>query len=426
MILATISFLLLTFSIQAQKTIKNDDIQLNIESGNYSVAINQVKDLLKSDSLNTALFYKLGKLYEYLYKYNQAANAYSKAFALDSNYLKALLALAKTHAKAGKTSAAIECYLKLLQKEPGNIVGLLDLAGIYQKRKNYKSAFKLFERLNKIDSINSEYLRKMAICKIELKEIDTAFQLLKKAYSIDSSNIHVVTLLSKVYINSTDYDTALSIINKIIKQYPSEADLYALRGYAHFRRNHHFRSIPDYQKALKLGASSSIIKKNLGASLFAIEKYKEAKELLEQLLSPDTVDYKVCIYLGNIYNELGNPDKGIIFLKKSLELLKPSPLSMSSTYRGLQACYRKKGKHYKEIEMIKLRQKALGDAYYSPKYLLEIAEVLERDLNDKPGALKYYEKYYNGIKDANWYSADRKNKIELKINRLKEDIHFEK
>jgi tetratricopeptide (TPR) repeat protein len=231
-------------------------------------------------------------------------------------------------------------------------------------------------------------------------------------------------MLSKVYIGYKNFDTALMIINKAISVFPDEGELYALRGYAHYKRNHHFRSIPDFKKAIELGVFSSTILANLGASLFAIKRYEEARDVLEQLLFPDTVDYKVCIYLGNIYNELGDPDKGIVFFNKSLELQEPSPLSMSSTYRGLQASYHKKGLYYKEIEMIKMRKEALSEEYYSPMYLMEIAEVYEIGIKNKQTALKYYEKLYEEIKS--WYPEEGLNRIEIKINRLKEDIHFER
>ncbi|NJO91316.1 MAG: hypothetical protein HC831_21895 [Chloroflexia bacterium] len=97
---------------------------------------------------------------------------------------------------------------------------------------------------------------------------------------------------------------------------------------------------------------------------------------------------------------------------------------MSSTYRGLQAAYHKKGLYYKEIEMIKMRQEALGEEFYSPMYLIEIAEVYENSIKNKQAALKFYEKCYDEIKD--WYPEESKNKIETKINRLREDIHFER
>jgi tetratricopeptide (TPR) repeat protein len=417
--------MLFSISLFSQEIDEIEIINNNVESGNIYTAIQSAKKLLATDSLSAELWYELGKLQRRVQKYNQAAASFSNAYKLDSSNLVFLYAKAKTSYLAGKKTAAVSDYKSLLKKDTAHVPALLNLASFYNKSEDYSKAFHLYKKLHFIDSLNSEYLRKMAVCKMKLKEINPAFNYLRKAYSIDSANINVVSILSKVYTNMKKYDSALMIVDKAISMYPNEGELYALRGYTHFKRNHHYRSIPDYEKAIELGIFSiGTARYRLGASLFAVERFEDAKEVLEKLLFPDTVDHKVCIYLGNIYNELGDPDKGIVFLNKSLELQAPEELSMSSTYRGLQACYHKKGLYYKEIEMIKLRHEALKERYYSDRYMLEIAEVYEVNLNNKPTALKYYEKFYAGIKD--WYPEESKNKIEIKINRLKEDIHFEK
>ncbi len=420
-----ISFFILIACVMYSQELDTDDINEDIEHGNYIDAIKKLQNLLMVDSTNSIRWYELGKLQQKAQLYNNAVSSLSRAYEIEPQNEVVLLALAKVNSLAGKAGASVRAYRKLLDSDSLNVAALLNLASIYYRKEAYNGAFLLYERLHQIDTMNAEYLRKMAICKMKVKEVDPAFEYLKEAYSVDSANIHVVDMLGKVYISFKKFDTALMIINKAIAVYPDEGKLYALRGYTHYKRNHHYRSVPDLQKALELGIlPSSNVKKNLGASLFALKRYAEARDVLEQLLFPDTVDYQVCIYLGNVYNELGDTDKGIVFFNKSLEIQQPSPLSMSATYRGLQTAYHKKGLYYKEIEMIKMRKEVLGQEFYSPMYLAEIANVYENGIKNKQTALKYYEKYYDEIKD--WYPEEGKNRIEIKINRLKEDIHFEK
>lgn len=424
-ILFTVLLLFLGLSLLAQNEDENTLIEEEIEAGDLLSAIQNTEKQISADSLNARLWYQLAKLQQQVLRYKQAINSFSKACELEPSNLTFLFAKAKTSYLAGKTTAAAKDYKRVLEKDSIHVGALLSLASFYNRKEDYHGAFNLYEKLHFIDTLNSEYLRKMAVCKMKLKEVNPAFNYLKKAYSIDSANIKVVDILSKVYTNMREYDTALLIIDKAISIYPNEGELYALRGYTHFKRNHHYRSIPDYEKALQLGIfNSAAAMANLGASLYVVERYEKARDVLEKLLFPDTLDAKVCIYLGNIYNQLGNPDKGIVFFKKSLELQEPDELSMSSTYRGLQACYSNKGLYYKEIEMIKMRQEVLGSRYRSPMYLWEIADIYETKIKNKQTALKYYEKLYAQIKD--WYSEEGKNKLEVKINRLKEDIHFEK
>jgi len=401
-------------------------IEEEVELGNYSSALEKVVDLLSRDSLNTMLWYEAGKLQRLSQKFGFASASFQKSYSLDTTNFKALLALANVNKLGGKNNTAINNYELLLQKEPENIAALLNLAALYKRTFKPSKAFVLYEKLHKLDSLNAEYIRKMARSKTSMGETLEAYDLLKKAHSIDATNLRVVYDLTKIQIESQLYDSAIVILNEVIKDFSTEGQLFARRGDAHYGKNHHYRSIPDYKKAMELDYISTKTKKRLGASLLAIERYSEARDILEQLIVRDTADYKVCVYLGNIYNELDKPGKGILFFDKATDIITPGPLVMSSIYRGKQFSYEKRGQFYKSIEMIQKRQKVLQGRYFSYYYLLEIADIYENEIKDKNKAIKFYEQFLVVVKDAKWYSEERKTAIETKINRLREDLHFEK
>ena len=83
--------------------------------------------------------------------------------------------------------------------------------------------------------------------------------------------------------------------------------------------------------------------------------------------------------------------------------------------------------YHKQIEFIKKQyeQRVLEYPRF-PAYMQypEIAEIYETKLNNKKMALKYYEKYWNVIKNDQ-YSEKQTERVLAKINRLKEDLHFE-
>ncbi|MDF1548891.1 MAG: tetratricopeptide repeat protein [Bacteroidales bacterium] len=424
-ILSTIIFFLV-FQLEAQDNLEISTFKYYVENGNYQSALHEAKSLLATDSLNPGLWYETGKLYQLLQQYNNAILAFQKAWEIDTTFSVSLFALAKANKLAGKTNTSIRFYNKFLEKEPENMAALLNLAHIY--RTNYKvdDAYKLYERLFEIDSTNVEYLRQMADCKESTGDLIEALELLQKAYVQDDANLLVIYDLTKLYINSHEFDTTISIIDKAVGIYPDEGLLYSRKGDAHYGKNHHYRSVPDYQKAIELGFKSYLTIQRLGASLFSIKRIEEAKETLEQLIVRDTLDYKVCIYLGNIYNELNNPDTAILFFDKAMDILTPAPMLITSIYTGKAESYGRKGKYYKQIEMIKLRQDATEKRFKSDWYLLEIADIYENKIMDKKTALKYYQQYWEQIKDLKWYSEDDKNGILSKINRLREEMHFEK
>jgi len=423
---AFIFLFLLTYTTNAQEVSNISKLHSFIDKGSYQEALAEAKTQLKNDSLNPTLWAETGKIYQLLLQYNKANIALKKAWLIDSTNNNILFALAKVNKLSGHTSNATFYYEKFLQKEPDNVAALTNLATIYRSGYQPEKAFELYSKLHKSDTTNAEYVRQMADCMEAQDLLLEALALLEKAYKIDENNLLVIYDLTKLYVNSHQFDTTIAIIDKAVEQYPNEGLLYARRGDAHYGKNHHYRSVPDYRKAIELNYKSYLTLQRLGASLYSIERFEEAKEVFEQLIIRDTADYKVCIYLGGIYNEMKNPDKAILFYDKAIDLISPSPLVMSSIYTGKAASYNQKGEYYKQIEMFKNRQEILPNSYKSANYLLEIAEVYEKDLNDRKNAIKYYEAYFERIKDINWYSEDFKNNIQAKINRLREAMHFEK
>jgi hypothetical protein len=140
------------------------------------------------------------------------------------------------------------------------------------------------------------------------------------------------------------------------------------------------------------------------------------------LYQKDSNDYKTCLYLGNLNNIFGNPSKGIELLNRSLSLITPDPMTVTTIYSGIADSYKLLGNYKQQINTILKRQEFLPENYKSSKYLQEIAEIFDYNLKDKPNALKYYEDYYNEIKNREWLSQQSKNTIAAKIKNLKAEI----
>ncbi len=397
-----------------------------ISEGNYLRALEEAEQLVLNDSLNASAWQILGKTCQINQRYTQAIWAYEKADALNPGNKTLLLILAKTCNSAGNLQKAISTYKKVLALDSNNIAALTNLSILYLKIQNFKDAFWGFERLYQSDTLNSEYVRQMGYCKYRQGEILKAFELYKKSYQLNPENLKTIYWLADVYTNSQKLDSTINLVSKALKVYPANGKLYEKRGNAYFKRNHHYLSRDDYQKAIELGYQTYQLQKKLGKSLYVTKQYDSARATLERLIVRDTADYQVCMYLGEVYNQLKNYKKSILFYKYAVDLLLPAPLTMSATYRGMAKSYHDMGLYRKEIAVIKKRQAYYAQAYPSHEYLLEIAEIYEYNLHDKKSALKYYQRYYDKIKDFDdSYWKEKSEKTLAKINRLKEDLHFE-
>ena len=332
--------LILSISIAGQGSNEASLINQDIDEGNYLLALKKTKEILKKDSLNAQLWYEAGKLQQFIQKYRSAISSFQKSYNLDSTNTKTIFAIAQTCKLAGRINESIKNYEKFLVKEPENIAALTNLATIYKGGQKPVRAFVLFEKLFSLDTLNAEYLRKMARCKRAMNEILVAFDMFKKAHTIDSTNLNVVYDLTKIYTDSEMYDSTILMVDKTLKLYPDEGALYARRGSAHFRKSHYFRCVPDFEKAIELGYSSTLLIKSWGKGLYSLKRYTEAREVLNQLLVRDTLDYQVCLYMGHIHNELNNMDSAILFFNKALEIITPDEFVLSAIYRGKQGSRR--------------------------------------------------------------------------------------
>jgi tetratricopeptide (TPR) repeat protein len=70
--------------------------------------------------------------------------------------------------------------------------------------------------------------------------------------------------------------------------------------------------------AVSLPAASALFEK--GTSLFVQNKPAEARPLLEEALADDPSNETIYLYLGIVYQQLGNPDKAITILKRGLNI----------------------------------------------------------------------------------------------------------
>lgn len=230
-------FLFAAINIIAQE--KYIIIDSLISEGNYLLALQKSKELIVYDSLDANAWELLGKTNRLNQKYNDAVKAYEKANALNPGNKTLLLILAKTYTTIGALHKAIKVYNQVLNLDTNNVAARINLSALYLKTEKFKDAYDLFYRLHHCDTLNSEYVRQMGYCKYRQGKIKEAFALYKKSYQLNSENLKTIYWLADVYIVSKQYDSTINMVSRALKVYPENGKLYAKRGNAYFKKNHH-------------------------------------------------------------------------------------------------------------------------------------------------------------------------------------------
>lgn len=417
-LLALLLNLSYAYSQETNETIEISEIE---ENGDYQTALSKTKELLEKDSLNENLWVETARLYRLNQQYKQAISAYEKALKINPSNKKLLLSLAKTYKLAGSKDGSFSLYKEFLQFEPNNIMALSDLAQIYSSISLPDSAAETYKKLHLLDTLNVEYFQKWASNQWFSGDYKDAFKNYKKAYKIDSTYLPIVFDLARIYINNKMQDSAIAILEMNVRHSPQESRLYADLGNANFSKGDYILAIPGYEKAIKLGFRGIDAYKRLGISYFSMGEFEKAQQIFESLLLRDSTDFKIYMYLGNIYNNNVQPAKAIAFFNKAIDLLTPDPMVITAIYSGLVESYRANGDYSEQINTIIKRNENTPAQFSSPQYLFEIAQVYELDLKNKKKAVKYYQDYYNAIKDLSFYSKENKEIIMSKINKLKQN-----
>jgi tetratricopeptide (TPR) repeat protein len=414
--------LVLTYTIEIVSQVNPDNYNELEESGDYKNALLLTKSKLEKDTLNADLWAETAKLYRLNQQYKQSIAGYEKALKIEPLNRKYLVSLAKVNKLAGIKDGSIILYREFLQYQPKNIMALSDLAEIYGINNMPDSAANTYQKLYSIDTSNVDYLCKWAYNQWNSGKLYEAFGNYKKAYLLDSNYLPAIYDLARIYVKYKMPDSAILILKKNIKVYPQESRLYADIGNANFSKSDFINAIPNYEKAINLGFKGIDAYKRLAISYYSLHEYEKSRQSFESLIQKDTNDYKVCMYLGHIYNSLEQPEKGLGFLQKALDLIKPDPMVMATIYSGIENSYKGLGNYIEQISTIQKRQECLPKEYKSAKYLFEIAEIFESKIKDRQKALKYYQDYYSEIKNLSWLSQETKNTVIDMINKLKKGL----
>jgi len=144
----------------------------------------------------------------------------------------------------------------------------------------------------------------------------------------------------------------------------------------------------------------------------------------------DSSDAETAFFLGNACRWSKFEEDGVRYYKKAIELRQPDSANLKKIYIQLA-----------ELFKVLHRFDEAFDAYdmaleYDPAdntIYFKIGQAYDRNLNQKKTAIEYYEKFLSrGSTDQQLFNAEEgtskslEQHVRERINRLKEDLFFEK
>ncbi len=260
-----------------------DDLQ------RYDEAAEAVTKALAINSKDDSALYNLGIIYRHSGKPELAVEAWKKASELNTVSPAPKLAVADCYYEQGFFDLAEKEYRDILDQWPDIQEGHFKMGSLYYKQNQPGYAYKAFERAAKIN-VNSELARKsyinMAVINSELrpdeKGIDESVELIQKALLLKPGDPEALLSFGVLLVKKGQQDRAVDTFYQVIKNTTDSsftAKAYNNIGKTYFAQKNYQKALTAFSRALEENPSSEEIRMNRRAASQAYDRERSAERL---------------------------------------------------------------------------------------------------------------------------------------------------
>lgn len=371
--------------------------------------IEYLKSELQSDSLNKNFWLILGTLWENGGQVDSAVHAYEKAYGLDAECERSMQLLANGFALQGRITRALKLYEDAISFNPNNSLTRLQYARLLKKERDFSKAHVQFSILLEKDSLNFYLWEQLGDCALRIDKQFEAIDAYKKSWEINRENLPLTLKLINAKVKSAiEPDSIMPYADVALSHDPAYIPIVKAKGLLYFIPGNYMLAEQWFHKAMIFGDTSFSTLRYLGISLFHIGDFLEAADLLEKSYAIDDSDLNLNYIYAKAMNNVGDAQKAVAVIEKTIELITPNPLELASlhgvmgdSYHRVQQYQKAANQYQKAYELnpdyfFYLHQK--GTSQFSARQYAEakstftqIVDILESDsLKKKKGSSAYY------------------------------------
>jgi tetratricopeptide (TPR) repeat protein len=384
--------------------------------------------MVVADSLMDQVFYFRGRAYQSLFSYDSAYHYYRRAFQLDSTNLSFRVSMGRALEKLGRIGETIDIYEAIVaEPQPGDQY-LAELANLYSIRKDYAKSLAIYKGLLAKDSLNYYYAKQAGKNFLDMNQLDSAIYYYEYAFSLNQRDVFLAHRLGNLHLLNQDLPTAIRRVSTGLAFDSTNLDLLKLRGYLFLHNQDYMPAIADLEKAWLQDSLSVFTNKYLGMSYHEEKQFDKARIALTRAFSLDSTDAETAFFLGNACRWSKFEEDGVRYFLKAIELRQPDPGKLKEIYIQLAELYKvlhRFDEAFDAYDMALAYDPADNTLYF------KIAQVYDRNLDQKQTAIEYYEKYLSrGRTDHQLFNAEEgtstvlEQHVRERINQLKEDLFF--
>ena len=166
-------------------------------------------------------------------------------------------------------------YEKALKTSPRNGAVYAGLGYAYGEMKQYKQSAANYEKALSLGIKDPQIQYNLGVAYDKLGNKKKSLTSYEK-YAATGNNYEVLTILANDYMKRKDYASAVRTYEKMAKNQPKRAGIYASLGYAYGLKGDTDKEIESYKTALKYDKDDDTTHYNLGAAYERKGLYNEA------------------------------------------------------------------------------------------------------------------------------------------------------
>ena len=365
-------------------------------------AITQFREAFKLSPSNIEVLSVLGT--DYLKKgiLDKALEHFEAILQQVPDHIETLMNVGLINLEKNLFEQAIGSFSRILENEPKNKDGLEHLEQIYEKQENYSEQIHILIKLEEIDPLNLNYLLKIANCYFKLLNYGKTEEYALKLLEIESNHQEALNLACDVYMRQQNYPSAIELLELNLKMNPEAIKLYLDLFNACFQQNEtekagryivqalsmekenidvlqtalfYYKEIGNLNKQtevcntlLSLNPDDHDFKRQMVQLLMEQQMYKEAMNLLTDLLVHTPNDPGLLVSQAKIQTLQGLPSKAVITLQQVLAIDENN----SMAHFELGRTYHTQKEWNKAIIEFK---KAVNLGIDDPKAYIELGEI---------------------------------------------------
>jgi len=386
-ILALIAYSLLPLTGQEDKAMLNIDLMLI--HGEFNRAVDTCLIILKTDSLNHKIWYRLGQGYQNLPPDEKSFDCFLKASVLDPGNSLYKFMVGKSFYEKNRNTKAKPLFLELCKADSMNWSYAYYLTSILMAQRNYDDAIKIYKRFYERDSVNYIILDRLGFAYLRKKEYRTSIDFFERSLDKHGENLNVIKNLSYLYPFVNKTNKAVEILTQGIEIDSMDMDLYVRRANIYFAQRIPDFYLKDYLNILASGDSSFLYLKRAGIGFAHSNMWKDATFMLEKAYKLDSSDYDVLDYLGLSFSRLKEHKKSLYYYLRKEAQITALSWELYQTYISIGYEYLAE-KNYSEAVNYFLLSLEKGR---NENLLMAVANIYDEKLNNVPKAIRYYRQF---------------------------------